>query len=378
MIKVATPVVGEEEEQALIEVLRSGNYVSGKKVQEFEKAWAEYVGTEHCVMLSSGTDALIYSLFGAEIRPGEEVIVPPHTFFATVAAVIHAGGRPVFADIDPNTYCLDPEDAKEKMTRRTRAIIPVHIYGTPADMDPFNELVYEEQEGRWRHHPFIIEDSAQAHGSEYKGRRAGSLGDMSCWSFYATKNLTTGEEGGAITTNNGYAAKRISVLRNHGMADRNTHGWIGSNSRMSEFGAAFGLAQLKKLDALNAKRNQNSHYLLKELGKLSIDWMKLPYIPDYCTAHSWFWFWIRIDEEKLGMPTLEFRKTLRELEIETRHRYLEPLYRQPALRPYSNHYAELRLPNAEAICGKILGLPNHPLLTGEQLKYIISTFKELR
>jgi len=306
-IKVAVPVVGDDEINAVAEVLRSGMYVSGKRVKKFEEKWAEFIGTDHCKMVSSGTDALILSLYGIEVRPGEHVIVPPLTFFSTVAAVIHAGCRPVFADIDPETYCLDIEDTKEKMNRFTAAIIPVDIYGHPYDADPFNELVHEEDGGRIRRKPYIIEDAAQAHGAVYKGRRCGSLGDIGCWSFYATKNLTTGEEGGAITTNNGYFAKRVEVLRNHGMADRNTHAYMGYNNRMSEIGAAIGLVQLRKLQTMNEVRDHNSMWLYSELESLGLDWLKLPHVADYVTRHSWFWFCVLVDEEKLGMTTLELR-----------------------------------------------------------------------
>lgn len=377
-VKVATPCVGDEEINAVADVLRSGMYVSGKMVKKFEQKWAEFIGTEHCKMLSSGTDALILSLFAIEARPGERVIVPPLTFFATVASVIHAGCRPVFADIDPETYCLDVEDVKEKIDRFTTAIMPVDIFGHPYDADPFNEIVHEEDGGRIRRKPYIIEDAAQAHGAVYKGRKCGSLGDIGCWSFYATKNMTTGEEGGAITTNNGWFAKRVEILRNHGMAGRNDHVFVGYNNRMSELGAAIGLEQLKKLQTMNEMREHNSLWLYSELEGLGLDWMRLPHVADYVTRHSWFWFPVLIDEDKLGMTTLELRKWLDERGVGTRHRYLEPLYKQQALQPYGKHYRDIYLPNAEAICGKMLGMPNHPLLVEAELNYIINTIKELK
>jgi len=354
--------------------------VSGEKVKAFEKAFAEYIGVDHAVAVSNGTDALINALFGAHVQPGAEVIVPPLTFFATVAAPIHVGARPVFADIDPETYCLDPEDVKEKLTRRTAAIIPVHIYGHPAEMDAFNEILYEEHDDegtlRRRNKPFIIEDAAQAHGAEYRERKTGSLGDAGCWSFYATKNMTTVEEGGMITTNNGHLAKLAQAIRNHGMINRNDHLYVGANNRLGEIGGAVGLIQLRKLDSMNAKRAENSEYLWKELAKLGLSWLKLPRVKPY-VKHAWFWFPVLVDEDELGMTTLELRKFLYESGIETRHRYVEPLYKQPALMPYGKHYAELSLPNAEAICGKTLGLPNHIGLKRLELDYIVETFKEM-
>lgn len=379
-IKVATPSIGQEEIDAVVEVMRSGNYVSGKKVKAFEEAFADYVGTQHAVAVSSGTDALILALFGAQVRPGSEVIVPPLTFFATVASVIHVGARPVFADIDPETYCLDPESVREVLTERTSAIIPVHIYGHVADMDELNEIIYEEYDSkgtlRKRHKPYVIEDAAQAHGAEYKGKKAGALGDASCFSFYATKNMTTVEEGGMVTTSDGRIAKYVQVLRNHGMINRNDHMYVGANNRLGEMGGAVGLIQLRKLDEMNAKRSANSEYLNTELGKIGLPWLKLPTVKPHI-KHAWFWYPVFIDDEVLGMSTLEFRDFLKEAGIETRHRYVEPLYKQPALFPYGKHYAELNLPVAEKVMGHMLGLPNHQGLKRDELDYIVETFKEM-
>lgn len=381
MIKVAAPSVGQEEIDAVTEVIKSGNYVAGKRVKAFEEAFAEYIGVQHAVAVSNGTDALINALFGAQVRPGNEVIVPPLTFFATVASVIHVGARPVFADIDPDTYCLDPESVREVLTERTAAILPVHIYGNVAEMDELNEIIYEEYDSRdvlrRRHKPYVIEDAAQAHGAEYKGRKAGSLGDASCFSFYATKNMTTIEEGGMVTTNDGRIAKYVEVLRNHGMINRNDHMYVGANNRLGEIGGAVGLIQLRKLDAMNAKRSANSEYLDVGLSSLGLPWLKLPTVKPY-VKHAWFWYPILIDEDALGMSTLDFRDFLKEAGIETRHRYVEPLYKQPALMPYGKHYAELNLPNAEKICGRMLGLPNHQRLSRQELDYIIEVFKELK
>ena len=315
------------------------------------------------------------------MRPGNEVIVPPLTFFATVASVIHVGARPVFADIDPDTYCLDPESVRDVLTERTAAILPVHIYGNVAEMDELNEILYEEYDTRGtlrrRHKPYVIEDAAQAHGAEYRGRKAGSLGDASCFSFYPTKNMTCIEESGMVTTNDGRIAKYVQVLRNHGMINRNDHMYVGANNRLGEIGGAVGLIQLRKLDEMNARRTANSEYLDGGLSALNLPWLKLPTVKPY-VKHAWFWYPVFIDEDELGMGTLEFRDFLKEAEIETRHRYVEPLYHQPALRPYGEHYAELNLPNAERICGKTLGLPNHQGLSRRELDYIVEVFKEFK
>jgi len=383
-IPVAKPDVGQEEIDAVADVLRSGMYTAGKHVKAFEEAFAVYVGTQHAIAVSNGTDALILSLYGTKMRTGSDVIVPALTFFATVAAPIHAGMRPVFADIDPETYCIDVEHVKELLSRRTGAIIPVHLYGHPAAMDELNELVYEEYDAegtcKRRQNPIIIEDAAQAHGAEYKGKKAGALGHAACFSFFATKNMTTAEEGGMITTDNGYFAKTVQTLRNHGMINRNDHVYVGYNNRLGEIGGAIGLIQLRKLDAMNAKRSENSEYLHKELGKLNPSWMKLPTVKPN-VKHAWFWYPVLIDEDQLGLNTHELRDFLKDAGIGTRHRYVEPLYKQPALMPWSKHlgidYDKLELPNAEAIVGKMIGLPNHQRLNKEELDYIIQVVKEI-
>jgi dTDP-4-amino-4,6-dideoxygalactose transaminase len=383
-IKVATPDVGQEEIDAVAEVLRSGMYTAGKRVEEFERAFAEYIGVEHAIAVSNGTDALILSLFGAMMRPGSDVIVPALTFFATAAAPIHAGMRLLFADIDPETYCIDVESVKELLSRRTGAVIPVHLYGHPAAMDELNELVYEEYDAggtcKRRQHPVIIEDAAQAHGAEYKGKKIGSLSHAACFSFFATKNMTTGEEGGMITTNNGYFAKRVQTLRNHGMVNRNDHVYVGSNNRLGEIGGAIGLIQLRKLDAMNTRRRNNSEYLHTELGKLNLSWMKLPTVKPH-VKHAWFWYPILIDEDQLGLTTHELRDFLKDAGIGTRHRYNEPLYKQPALMPWGPkfgiEYDKMNLPNSEAIVGKMVGLPNHQRLNKEELDYIVETIGEI-
>jgi dTDP-4-amino-4,6-dideoxygalactose transaminase len=383
-IPVARPDIGQEEIDAAAEVLRSGMYTSGKNVKAFEKAYADYVGAQHAIAVSNGTDALILTLYGAKMRPGSDVIVPALTFFATVAAPIHAGMRPVFADIDPETYCIDVESVKELLSRRTGAIIPVHLYGHPAAMDELNELVYEEYDAegvcKRRQAPIIIEDAAQAHGAEYKGKKAGSLAHAACFSFFATKNMTTGEEGGMVTTDNGVVAKTVEVLRNHGMINRNDHVYAGYNNRLGEIGGAIGLIQLRKLDAMNARRSENSEHLNKELGKLNLSWMRLPTVHPH-VKHAWFWYPVLIDEDQLGITVHGFRDFLKEAGIGTRHRYVEPLYKQPALMPWSARfgmeYDKLELPNAEAIAGKMVGLPNHQGLKREELDYIIETLKEI-
>jgi len=382
-IKVAEPCVGEEEISAVVQVLRSGYYVQGPKVREFEEKFASYIGTTYAVATNSGTAALHVALAAAGIGPGDEVIVPALTFFATVESVIHNNAIPIFADIDPETYCLDPEDMERTISERTTAVIPVHLYGHPAEMDQIMEIAEE-------HKLLVIEDAAQAHGAEYKGRKVGSIGHIGCWSFYATKNMTTGE-GGMITTDDPDIAKRAMLIRNHGMTSRDEHSILGYNYRMNEIAAAIGIVQLSRLDKLNEVRTKNSLYLLE--GLKDVEWLEIARIKPY-VKHAFFWCPVKVNEEALGMTTRELVIELKRRGVEVRHRYVTPLYKQPVLInknayprncpfncPFYNmrvDYSNLNCPNAEAIAGKIIGLPNHPKLSRKELDMVISTLKSIK
>lgn len=382
MINVSVPAVGEEEVDAVREVLLSGRYVSGPKVKAFEDLFSSYIGVEHSVAVNSGTAALHIALACSGVGPGDEVIVPPLTFFATVSSVIHQNAIPVFADIDESTYCLDPVDFEKKITEKTRAVIPVHLFGYPAEMDDITVIAEENN-------ITVIEDCAQAHGAHYKGKKVGALGDAGCFSFYATKNMTTGE-GGIITTNDKDLAERAKKVRNHGMTDRDTHAYLGYNYRMSEINAAIGLVQLKKLDALNEIRIKNSLFLLNKLK--DIPWLLIPFIAEY-VKHVFFWCPVRVREDVLGVKTEDLVKKLKEKGIEVRHRYREPLYRQELLQhkmaypktcpfscPYYGKevdYSSVYLPAAEKVAGTVIGLPNHPYLTTQDLETIVDVFHSL-
>ena len=380
LIKVAEPSVGEEEIEAVAEVLRSGGYVQGSKVRGFEEKFANYIRTEYAIATNSGTAALHITLAAAGIGPGDEVIVPALTFFSTVTSVIHNNAIPVFADIDPEIYCLDPDDVEKRITDKTKAVIPVHLYGHPAEMDSIMEIAQA-------HELLVTEDAAQAHGAEYKGRKVGSIGHVGCWSFYATKNMTTGE-GGMITTNDPNIAEKARIVRNHGMTSRDDHTILGYNYRMNEISAAIGLVQLSKLDKFNEIREENSMYLLR--GLKGVEWIDLPRIRPY-VKHAFFWCPVRVNEEKLGMKTKDLIAKLRERGVEVRHRYVAPLYKQPMLLDQNAYpkrcpfscpfygrkidYSHFNCPNAEKIAGKMIGLPNHPKLKREELDTIISTIK---
>jgi dTDP-4-amino-4,6-dideoxygalactose transaminase len=381
-VKVAEPLMGQEEMDAIAEVIKSGRFVQGPKVREFEEKFSEYIGVEHGIAVNSGTAALHVAIAALNIGPGDEVIVPSLTFFSTASSVIHQNAVPIFADIDPNTYCIDPDDIQEKITPRTKAIIPVHLYGHPAEMDSIMEIA--EDNGL-----YVIEDAAQAHGAKYRGKKAGTIGHVGCFSFYATKNMTTGE-GGIITTNNEKIAKKARMIRNHGMSSRDDHDLLGYNYRMNEMQAAIGIAQLSKLDMFNEARKKNSEYLLKNLT--DVKWLILPKIKPYIN-HVYFWCPVRVDEKTLGMETKDLVKTLREKGVEVRHRYTVPLYKQKMFLnlatyprgcpftcshyPIKIDYSKVYCKNVEQLIGKMIGLPNHPKLSRKDLDFVIDVIKNI-
>lgn len=376
IIKVAQPFVGEDEIQAIKKVLLSGQYISGKKVNEFEKLFAEYHEVKYSVALNSGTAALHVALSVIGVGPGDEVIVPPLTFFSTITSVLHQYAIPIFADIDPVGFCLDPIDIEKRITEKTKAIIPVHLYGNSAKI---NEIIKIAKKYEIR----VIEDCAQSHGTEFRGKKVGTFGDIGAFSFFATKHMTTGE-GGIMITNNKQWADLAKRIRSHGMIDRDHHDYLGYNYRMSEIAAAMGVEQLKKLDKHNEKRIEHSKYLIEELRHRNISWLKTPKLENQI-KHTFFWFPILIEEEKLGMSTKDLIKILKKKGIETRHRYYQPLYKQKILVDKENYphrilftssnidYSKIYLENAEKVAGKIIGLPNHIGLEKKDLDYIVDT-----
>ena len=363
-IDVAMPQVGEEEVAAVREVLLSGRYVSGAKVEEFEKDFAEYIGVHHAVAVNSGTAALHIALEALGVAKGDEVIVPPLTFFATITAVLYLRAIPVFADIDMDDLCLSPESAEKHITPKTKAIIPVHLFGAAAKMDDFTALSV-------RYGIAVLEDCAQAHGTKYKTKKVGSIGDVGAFSFFATKHMTTGE-GGMITTNDADLARISKILRNHGMSDRDSHELLGFNNRMTEIEAAMGLVQLKKLDKLNQIRITNSEYLIKEIKRLS--WAHIP-LPKQHIKHTYFWCPVMVKPSS-GKTIEDLKEHLIKNRIGFRERYKEPLYKQPALKKLGLDYSNVYQPNVDKVAGNIIGLPNHPGLSEAERDRIIEVLWE--
>jgi len=262
-IPVAAPMIGERELAYVTDAVRSGWVSSlGPYIERFEQAFARYVGVSHAIAVCNGTVGLHLALHALGIGPGDEVLVPDLTFVATAHAVLYVGATPVFVDVEPDTWCMDPVAAERAITPRTRAIIPVHLYGHPADMDAIQRLAD-------KHGLFIVEDAAEAHGAEYHNRRVGSIGNVGVFSFYGNKIITTGE-GGMVTTNDSALAERLRYLKDHGMSPqrRYYHTELAFNYRMTNIQAALGLAQLEQIEIFIAKRRQVFQWYAQYLSDL--------------------------------------------------------------------------------------------------------------
>ena len=363
MIPIAKPLIGDEEINAVIEVLKSGMLASGKEVKEFEKEFAQYLGAKHGVAVVNGTAALDVALKALRIGPGDEVITTPFTFIASANSILFQGAKPVFADIDPKTYNLDPNEVLEKITDKTKAIVVVHLYGQPADMKAFKEIAED-------HKLYLIEDCAQAHGAEFEGQKVGTFGDIAAFSFYPTKNMTTGE-GGMVVTNDGELAKKVDLIRNHGQAEKYLHVELGYNLRMTNIAAAIGRAQLKKLDGWNKKRIENAKLLSEGISK--IDGLTPPYV-DERVKHVFHQYVIKVEEE-FPLNRDELMAKLREKGIGSAVHYPSPVHQQPFYQKLG--YPKDICPNAIEASKKVLSLPVHPAVSEKDIDYIINTLREL-
>lgn len=377
-VDVATPIIGDEERENIQEVLDSGRYLQGPFVEEFEDKWAATVGVDHAVAVSNGTTAIQLALNALGLQPGDEVIVPSISFGSTATAIVHQAAVPVFADVDREIYTLDPDDLERCLSDQTEAILPVHLYGHPAEMDEI--LAFAEE-----HDLAVIEDAAQAHGATYRGDTVGSIGDIGCFSFYATKNITTGE-GGIITTDDEELADEVRLLRSHAMVNRDEHVDLGYNYRMSELNGALGTAQVDRLAGFNDRRADITQQLFAELD--DIEWLEPATIRPY-VDHAYFWAPFEVDIEAIGRSGKQVWRELKQRGVETRHRYTTPLYEQPVFQnhrgfnsdfPWSenphDHTYDLDLPNAETVAGRVIGLPNHPNLTDEEIQFVVDTIHE--
>lgn len=360
MIQMARPQIGEEEKEAVMAVLDSGQLAQGSVVADFEQAFAEYCGVKHAIATSNGTTALHVALLSHGIGQGDEVITVPFTFIASANSVLYTGARPVFVDIEPSSFNIDVDQIEAAITPRTKAIMPVHLYGNPADMDRIMEIAE-------RHGLLVIEDAAQAHGAEINGKRAGSWG-TGCFSFYPTKNITTGE-GGLVTTNDDCVADRARLVRAHGMRVRYYHESIGYNFRMTNIHAAIGMAQLPKLEAFNRRRIANAAYLSEHLPS---DKVLAPEVRPG-TRHVFHQYTVRV------LPPLDrddVRKQLAEAGVGTEVYYPVPAHRQQVYLDLG--YGDQSFPESERASLEVLSLPVHPGLSDEDLQAIVAAVKGLK
>ena len=340
----------DEIREAIDRVCNKAAFILGEEVERFERAFAEYCGVKHCVGLNSGTSALHLALLAAGIGSGDEVITSANTFFATAEAICYTGATPVFADIDPATANIDPQKVEAAITKQTRAIIPVHLYGRPANLGAITKIA--ENRGL-----LVIEDACQAHGATYNGKRVGGFGHSAAFSFYPGKNLGAYGEGGALTTNDDDVAKIARALRSHGEPNRYLHKYVGFNYRMDGFQAAVLNVKMKHLDEWTAKRREFSSLYRELLADAQLD------IPqDSPDAECVYHLFVAYVEDRDRV-----RRALEERGVQTAVHYPIPVHLQEGL-PHLG-YKEGSLPHTERACQRVLSMPLFPEITEEQVRY---------
>lgn len=348
-----------EIDQAVQSVIEKTDFIGGPFLKTFEEKFASYCDAKNCIGVGNGTDALFIVLKSLGIGPGDEVITVANSFVATSESITSAGAKVIFTDIDPRTYNIDVAKIEEKITTRTKAIIPVHLYGQPADMDPILDLAT-------RYGIKVIEDAAQAHGAEYKGRRIGSIGDAACFSFYPGKNLGAYGDGGAVVTNDGILAKKVRMYANHGRIDKYDHEVEGVNSRLDAMQAAVLTVKLKHLEKWNGLRRRNAYFYNNCLKDLNVE---TPQEIKQIRA-VYHLYVVRVDSRK--RPGLQ--KYLKDLGVSTGIHYPIAL---PCLRAYKYlGHDQSNFPHAIKASNEIVSLPMYPELTEEQIRYIVKSIED--
>lgn len=353
LVPIVRPMIGDDEKRAVLAVLESGHLAQGEVVAQFERAFAEVAGTRHCVATSSGTTALHLALLARGIGAGDEVVTSPFSFIASANSILYCGGRPVFADIEPATFNLDPIAVEAAITPRTRALMPVHLFGQSCDMDALGEIAR-------RHELLLVEDACQAHGATWRGRPVGSFG-VGCFSFYPTKNLTTAE-GGAITTDDDDLADRLRMMRNHGMRRRYHHEIVGYNFRMTDLQAAIGLAQMPHLARWTEGRRAIAAYYDARLAGVVTPAVRAE------AAHVYHQYTIRVRGDRDAVVA-----RLAEAGIGTGIYYPIPLHQQEC-------YADMgfgRFLEAERAAREVLSLPVRPDLTEAERAAVVEAVNAL-
>ena len=347
--------ISSEITAAVDKVLRGGFFVLGEEVANFEDEFSRYTETKYGIGVNSGSDALYLGLKALGIGEGDEVITASHTFISTVDSILRNQATPVFVDINVDTYCLDVSKIEEKITQKTKAILPVHLYGHPADMDPIMEIAK-------RYALFVIEDACQAHGAKYHGKKVGSIGDLGCFSFYPTKNLGAYGDGGMIVTTNEELAERLRKLRNYGQPQKYFHDFVGVNSRLDEIQAAVLRIKLRHLDEWNHRRRKLAE-LYNEL--LCDSGIFLPVEKEYA-EHVYHLYVIRTEERDRLLQQLSKSK------IQTQIHYPIAVHQQKAYRDFGDN---INLPVTEKTCCEIISLPMHPRLSRDEVVGIVQVLK---
>lgn len=347
--------ISEEIKEAVDRVLRRGWYLLGEELTSFEQEFSCYIGTRYGIGVNSGSDALLLALKARGIGRGDEVLTVSHTFISTVDSIVRNNAEPVFVDIDPDTFCMDPSKIEEKITERTKAILPVHLYGHPADMAPIMKIAKE-------HNLFVIEDACQAHGAEYEGRRVGGIGHVGCFSFYPVKNLGAYGDGGMVVTDDAELAEKLKMLRNYGQPRKHMHDFVGVNSRLDEIQAAVLRVKLKYLDDWNERRRKLARQYGEHLSSADI---VTPAEKEYA-RHVYHLYVIKSKVRDALQQRLSQRK------IHTQIHYPVPVHKQTAYRDLA---VDVRLPVTERTCGQILSLPIHPWLSEVDVRTITAAVR---
>ena len=361
-IPLAKPVFSQKDADDIAKVLSSGYVRQGPYTKEFEEKFAAKVGAKYAYAVSSGTAAL-HVAYLSTLKPGDEVIAPAFTFIATISTVLYSNAKPVLADVDPDTYLLDPEDVKERITKKTKAIAPVHLFGNSCDMKALKEIADD-------HGLLIINDCAQAHGTTYRGKDLGSWPDLSCYSFYPTKTLTTGE-GGIVTTDDAELNRLGTLIRSHGDDARYHHIMLGLNYRITDILSVIGLNQLAQLDDFLSKRRSIGGKLRKGLS--SINGMKPQKITPG-TESSYSYFCVTINNEQISCSRDKFVRALQAENIDCAVHYPTSLNKQPIIEKLLKPDV---YPNSEKLSNTILSLPIHPYLTETETNNIIEAVEKV-
>ncbi len=354
MIPISKPDIGDAEKRAVLEVLDSGMLVQGPRTAKLEEKFAAICGTKHAIATASGTAALHLALLAHGVGAGDEVITSPFTFIASANSILYAGARPVFVDVEAETFNLNPALLEAAITPRTRAILPVHLYGYPCDMDAILDIAR-------RFNVAVIEDAAQAIGATYNGKPVGSFG-TGCFSLYATKNVMSGE-GGMITTNDDDLARRCRMLRNHGMERRYYHDMLGYNFRLTDLHAAIGLAQIDRLTEFTAKRRANATYLNAHITRVAAPTVREGY------GHVWHQFTVRVRRGRDAAV-----RQLNEAGIGTGIFYPVPAHQQSYMREIVGCVV---MPVAELLAKEVISLPVHPQVSHTDLETIVAEVNRL-